>query len=131
MSSQYEISLRLHTAFAGDQTITALPHALLGDVLAEKLGPGRYKVFQGGEPLSLTESLSNLDLDDDCRLTVTLTLTLTLTLPLTLTLTLPLTSTGSSPREAAGCTWCSTRCTRYRGGVGEMWGRCRGDIGEI
>ena len=74
-SSQHEISLRLHTAFAGDQTITALPHALLGDVLAEKLGPGRYKAFQGGEPLTLTESLSNLDLDDDCRLTVTLTLT--------------------------------------------------------
>lgn len=70
VTSQYEISLRLHTVFAGDQTITALPHALLGDVLAEKLGPGRYKVFQGGYPLPLTESLSTLDLDDDCRLDI-------------------------------------------------------------
>ena len=72
--AQDELELVLHTGFVGDLTITASPHAILGAVLAEELGPGRYRVFQGDVQLNLDESLSDLQLQDRCRSTVTVTL---------------------------------------------------------
>jgi len=63
------LELVLRTA-SGELTIDAPANAVLGAVLAEELGPGSYKAFQGGVLLPLDLSMSALGLDDGCRLDI-------------------------------------------------------------
>ena len=114
------LELVLHTA-SGNLTIEAPENAILKAVLAKELGPGRYKVFQGGMKLPLDQSLCALELQDRCRtstspthtivrtiiVTVTVTtVTVTVTVTLTVTLTLTLTLRAGSK----SCRWSGNSC---------------------